>query len=218
MATHLYTYTNPTAEKHLQQTVDVLDAGGLIAYPTDVNWAIGWAADNKKAAEKARRLKPNHPKDQPFTILFSSIEMLSRYAHYESYCYRILKRCLPGPYTFLFKASKELQKTFKDKRSSVGTRIPDCPLLIDLIEYYGKPLANTSLNSVFEDDREPIRYGYEINDVLGNQLDLILDLGEEVTPGETTIVDLSQGEQSGEIIRVGQGEIEIFLNHGFTLP
>ena len=205
MAEHIYTYINPTNKKHLERACYFLEKGALIAYPTDVNWAIGCDASSPKALKKMQALKPYHPKDQPFSLICQSLSMISSVAYLDQSAYRMLRKALPGPYTILLKPQKKLVRLIHDKRKSVGIRVPNSPLLLDLVELYGKPLATSSL--VFPDTK--FSYGSEIEDKIGHALDLILDLGEEVIPSETSIIDMT-GDVP-EILRQGEGSTDFFL-------
>ena len=113
----------------------------------------------------------------------------------------MLKKCLPGPYTFLLTRGKNLPKLLKDKRQVVGVRIPDSELITDIVRALGHPLASSSLP--VPQDGIPLVYGYEIENKFGHQLDVIFDLGEPMPNDETTIIDLSSGEL--ELIRQGKG-------------
>ncbi len=207
MAKHLYTYINPLAEKHLAEALGVLSNDGLIAYATEVNWAVGCAADSVKAVRRIQQLKSEHPKNQPFTLLCNSLSMVADMAVVEQSTYRFLRKILPGPYTVILPSHKGLPKIIHDKRKSVGIRIPECPLLMGLIAALEKPILTSSLPLGTFGDEAP-RFGYDVESRFGHLLDLILDLGEEVIPGETTIVDFTSG--SPQVLRKGLGSVSIF--------
>lgn len=204
MAKHIYTHINPSNRKHLAKACCIFENGGVVAYPTDVNWAIGCDASNSKALKKILSLKPGHPKTQPFSLLCSSLSMVSQVAFLDHSAYRMLKKALPGPYTILLKPQKNLARQINDKRRTVGVRVPNCPLLLDLINYYKKPLATSSL--VFEENQ--LHFGYEVDENYGYGIDLILDLGQELIPYETSIVDLTEGLP--KIMRQGRGSTDFF--------
>lgn len=199
----LYTHVHPTNERHLARACAVLANDGIIAYPTDVNWAIGCDPRSTKAMARIRALKPHHPKEQPFSLLCNSFSMMADFALLDDQAYCVLKKALPGPYTVLLKRSRLLPKQLKDKRSVVGVRIPEAPLILDLIAQFGHPLANTSMPA-HPQQQVVLNFGYEIEEVFGHALDLILDLGEERLPLATTILDFS-GDAGPAIVREGVG-------------
>lgn len=204
VAEHIYTYTKPTNKKDLEKACEALSKSGVIAYPTDVNWALGCDATQVKAVKKLLALKPDHPKDKPFSLLCESLAMISSIAFLGNGAYRILRKALPGPYTILLKPQKKLARQIHDKRKTVGIRVPDSPLLLDLLEMYGKPLVTSSL--VFEDKK--FSYGYEVDEVYGHGLDVILDLGQEMEARQTSVVDMT--EEPPQVIREGLGSIDFF--------
>lgn len=215
MALHLFTYDDPPSERDLVRTIQVLQDDGIIAYPTDLNWAMGCDATSIKALDRLRMLKPQHKKDIPFSLIVSSIAMASDYVHIESQNYRLLRRAWPGPYTAILPAAKNLPRLFREKRSTIGLRIPESPLLLAVVERLGRPLVSTSVPRLAPtgDHLEPPegrlpRFGYEVEEVCGHALDLILDLGEELTGQESTIVDLTG--PSPEIVRIGAGDPSLF--------
>jgi tRNA threonylcarbamoyl adenosine modification protein (Sua5/YciO/YrdC/YwlC family) len=208
VAKHLYTYINPLAEKHIQAALDVLKNDGIIAYPTDVNWAVGCDASSVKAIKKIQQLKAQHPKEQPFSLLCDSLSMVAQFALLEQPAYRALRKILPGPYTVLLPSNRSLPKLIHDKRKSVGIRIPQSPLLLGLIAAFQKPLLTSSLAHGETPEEEAIRFGYTIEERFGHHIDLILDLGEEVIPGETSIIDFTTGEAT--VVRIGLGDVSMF--------
>ena len=211
MARHIYTYVHPTSPKDLAAACRALENDGVIAYPTDVNWALGCDPASKKALDKIRLLKPYHPKEQPFSLMCDSLGMVSTVAHIENFAYRLIKKALPGRYTFILNRTHDLPRQIEDKRKNVGVRVPDSPLLLDLIKAFGKPIATTSLQATTPDQdigEKPLTFGYEIDAAFGHGLDIILDLGEELLPDETTIIDFSDGRI--EVVREGRGCLKNF--------
>ena len=209
MAKHLYTFINPTSKKHLEKASELLNKDGIIAYPTDVNWALGCNASSPKALSRLQALKPFHPKAQPFSLLCDSLSMVAQVANVSDVAFRVLRKILPGPYTLLLESNKMLPRQIKDKRKTVGVRVPQSPLILDLINCFGGPLLTTSISQyeISKDNFVSIRYGYELDEHLGHGLDLILDLGEEVVPLETTIIDMTQSQL--ELVRQGVGAFEL---------
>lgn len=209
MADHIYTYDDPPSERDLARALRVLEDDGVIAYPTDVNWGFGCDCVSSKALDRIHALKPGHPRDRPFSLICSSISMAAEYANIDGVAYRLLKKAWPGPYTVLLTANKNFPRQLKDKRRVVGIRIPDCKMLLTLVEKLGRPLATTSIPPVkageFED---PPHFGYQVQEAFGHAIDIVLDLGDERLGLESTIVDLTSG--GPEIVRRGVGDPALF--------
>jgi len=203
---HLYTYVDPPSQRHLDQACSILEAGGVLVYPTDFNWALGCDATSTKGLERIQKLKPEHPKHRPFSLLCSSISMAADYGNIDHHVYRWIKKLWPGPYTILVERNRNLPRYIKDKRKVVGLRIPDNVLVVALIEKLGKPLATTSV-PLLRNGATP-RFGYEVVESIGHGVDLVLDLGDELPGLESTIVDFTQG--FAEVIREGVGDASIF--------
>lgn len=208
MGEHLYTYINPPAEKHLERAIRVLNQDGVLALPAGTNWNFACDAASVKALDKIRLLNPRHPRDRPFSLLCSDISMAATVGMVDNNLYRILKKAWPGPYTVLVKRNRALPRQIKDKRAVVGIRIPDSPLVLALIEKYGKPLATTSVPN--KADATPYYMGYEVFETFGHAVDLTLDLGDELPGTESTVIDFSEGVP--EVVRMGAGDPAVFLN------
>ena len=184
----------------------------MIAYPSDVNWAFACDGTSVKAMEKIRMLKPFHPKEQPFSLLCASISMTSTVANVDNFAFAYMRKVCPGPYTFLLDRSRNLPRLMKDKRRTVGVRIPNCPLALAIVEHFGRPLATTSVPPCADDPRDgskiPPQFGWQVFEAFGQRLDLVLDLGEELPGGESTIISLVDGQV--ELVRQGIGqELEV---------
>jgi tRNA threonylcarbamoyl adenosine modification protein (Sua5/YciO/YrdC/YwlC family) len=217
MGEHLYTYDDPPSERDLTRIVRVLEQDGVIAYPSDVNWAFGCDAASPKALDRLYALKPMHPKDRPLSLIVSSIAMAAEYVNVEHAAYRMLRKAWPGPFTVLLTANRTFPRQLKDKRRVVGIRIPQAPLVLAIVERLGRPLATSSVpdgagaasEDGDDDDGRPLpRMGYEVFERFGHALDLVLDLGGEVPGQESTIVDLTGG--SPELVRRGAGDPAVF--------
>ncbi len=206
MADHVYTFDDPPSRRDLERACRVLQDDGLIAYPTEVNWAFGCDFSSPKALRRLQRIKPDHPRTQPFSFLCSSVSMVSGIANVDNTVYPFLKRIWPGPFTMILERSRNLPKLIEDKRRVVGVRIPDSRLVLGLIQAYGKPLLTTSVPE--QEDGGSATFGYQIEEQFGHLIDLILDLGLEVPRRESTIIDFSAG--TPELIREGVGDPAVF--------
>jgi len=206
LADHLYTYDNPPSERDLARICHVLADGGVIAYPTDHNWAFGCDAADVRAIDRIRMLKPAHPKDRPFALLCADISMAAQVGHIDSDAYSLLKKAWPGPYTVLITAHKTLARQIKDKRKTVGIRVPNTPLVLAIVARYGKPLASTSVPVLRGGSLA--KHGYEVFEEFGHGLDLVVDLGAELDGQESTMVDLTDG--TPRLVRLGIGDPKLF--------
>lgn len=219
MAEHLYTYDNPPSVRDIQKITDLLKKDGVIAYPTDLNWAMGCDAISVHGLERLRLIKGNQGKNHPFSLIVSSISMAADYVYISNSAYRILKKAWPGPYTVLLTSSRSLPRQLKDKRKVIGIRIPDSPLLQAVIDSLGRPLASTSFPSVLDSNlrgreepdenmKQEYRLGYEIVDSYGHALDMVVDLGHELPGLESTVIDMTSSTPM--IIRRGSGDPALF--------
>ena len=206
MGKHFFTYTNPVPERHLDAICQALTHGGVVAYPTDVNWALGCDASNVKAVERMRRIKRIHPQSQPFSLICSGMSMAGKIAHIDNRAYKVLKKLLPGAYTVILRSNRSLARQIKDKRLNVGIRIPQCALLEAITTRLDKPLATTSMLAAGEQE---LRFGYEIQEKYGHALDMVIDLGNEINPTETTIIDFTSDEPL--VVRKGAGDTDVHL-------
>lgn len=206
MAEHLYTYINPPAEKHLERACQILAADGVLCVPAGTSWAFACDAASVKALDQIRLLNPSHPKDRPFSLACSTVSMAAEYGQIDHRLYRLIRKVWPGPFTILLNRNRSLVRQLKDKRPVVGIRIPESPLLLALIEKFGRPLAVTSLPH--RKDDQPYRAGYEVFESYGHGIDLLLDLGDELTGQDSTVVDCSGDEPV--LIRRGAGDPALF--------
>ncbi|MDI5835046.1 L-threonylcarbamoyladenylate synthase [Shewanella xiamenensis] len=196
---------NPQA-RLISQAVAVLKSGGVIVYPTDSGYALGCMIGEKDAMTRITRIRQIEH-DHNFSLMCRDLSELATYAKVDNQAYRILKSCTPGPYTFIFKASKEVPRRLQnDKKKTIGIRVPDNVIALALLEALDAPLMSTSLvmpNAEFaESDPEHIR------DLLEHQVDVIIHggyLGEK----PTTVIDMS--EDGFEVLREGAGDVTPFL-------
>jgi tRNA threonylcarbamoyl adenosine modification protein (Sua5/YciO/YrdC/YwlC family) len=185
--------------------VDTLQKGGLVCYPTDTMYGIGCDIFNQKAVKRVHQVK-KRPKQKPFSFMCSSLKNISQYAHVSNTAYRLMRRHLPGPYTLVLPGSKLVPKIMLTKQKTVGIRVPDSPICLAMIEALGNPLLNTS--ALRDDHDEPVIDAFDVENLFGHEVDLIID-GGEVYPDPSTVVSLVA--EQPEIFREGKGDIRPFL-------
>jgi len=185
-------------QRLIRRVVDVLENGGLIAYPTDTFYGIGCDLMNKKGIQQIYRLK-NRPLKKPFSIICDSLKEISRYAKVSNYAYKTMRRLLPGPYTFILDGTKLVPKIMLTKRNTVGIRVPDNNICLDIVRTLGRPIISTSAG---------IDDPYKIEETHGHVLDVVID-GGPMHPEPSSVVALT-GDVP-EIIREGKGDVSLFL-------
>ena len=198
---------NPDPRK-ITQIVNVLRSGGLIIYPSDTIYGLGCDIFNQKAVDKVRRIKNINDKKMDLAFVCYDLSHLSVYAkNVSTPVFKLMKRILPGPYTFILNASSKVPKILKVKKKKVGIRIPNNRIPREIVQELGNPIVTTSLH----DDDKILEYATDpelIYEHYKNQVDLIIDGGYGDNQA-STIIDYS-GEEL-EIIREGKGEINKFL-------
>lgn len=189
----------------LQQVVDKIAAGGIVAYPTDSGYALGCHIGDKNALERIRSIRQLPPKHN-FTLICRDLSELALYARVDNIAYRILKSHTPGPYTFILAASNEVPRRLKHpKRKTIGLRVPDNAIAQAMLGLLGEPLMSVTL--ILPGEELPMLDAYEINSAIGHQLDMVVD-GGFCGMEPTSVVDLS-GEQP-EVLREGAGDTSQF--------
>lgn len=186
----------------LVRAAQVLREGGIVVMPTDTVYGLTCGITHHDAIRRIYKLKDMDPK-KPLSILVSDLTMAGRYARGVSTpAYRLLKRVLPGPYTFIFPASPEVPKIMLRKRRTIGIRMPDNPIALALIAEMGEPLLSSSIRDpgqAFVNDPE------EIESSLGNQVEMVIG-GGVLLPVPSTVVDMS--EDPPVLLRAGKGDVE----------
>jgi tRNA threonylcarbamoyl adenosine modification protein (Sua5/YciO/YrdC/YwlC family) len=188
----------------IRQIADKLRNGAVICYPTDTVYGIGCDIFNQKAIKKIFQIK-NRPKHKPFSFMCSGLKNVNDYGHVSNMAYRIMKKALPGPFTFVLSASKIVPKIMITKQKTVGIRVPDNNICQALIEELGNPILTTS--AILDQAGDPLSEAYQFDDQLGNMVDLVID-GGMVFPDPSTIVSFTGDEL--EILRHGKGDISQF--------
>ncbi|MBN2570654.1 MAG: threonylcarbamoyl-AMP synthase [Ignavibacteriales bacterium] len=190
--------------RYINKAVEVLKNGGIIIYPTDTVYGFGCDIFNNEAVERIYEIK-NETGTKLFSFLCPDLKDISTYAKVSDYAYRVMRKLLPGPYTFVLPASRKAPKKLLSKRKTVGIRIPNHNIALTLAKELGNPIMSTSVTN----RRGANLYNAEeIKSIFDPHVDLMLSSGT-LTNQPSSIVDLS-GEKP-EIIRKGMGDISIFL-------
>jgi len=190
-------------ERLLRKAVEVLTGGGLIAYPTDTCYAIGCDLYNLKGIGRIYHLK-RRPSSKPFSFICHDLKNISEYARVGNYAYKAMKRLLPGPYTFVLEASRQVPKILQTRRRTVGIRVPDHPIALGLVGLLSHPIISTSASlpdGPVESDP------YEIEIKFNPHLGLVID-GGPVAPEPSSIISMI--DDVPEVIREGKGDISGF--------
>ena len=193
----------------IRQAADIVRQGGVIAYPTDSCYALGWHTGDKSALERVRRIR-RADRHHHFTLVCADLAQVGRFARLDTWQFRLLKACLPGPYTFLLRASRETPRRLQhEKRRTIGVRIPDHVVPQLLLRELEEPLMSSTL-ILPEEPRNPLTSGREIQARLEHEIDAVLDGGDcGVEP--TTVVDLSV--EPPVVVRQGRGRLDRILGH-----
>ena len=189
--------------RHVDRAVEVLRRDGVIVYPTDTIYGLGCDVTSKAAVERIRRIK-GRDANKPMSFVCSDLVQVSRYGHVSNFAHRILKRFLPGPYTFVLTATKETPRVFQSKQKTVGIRIPDHPVPLALVEQLGSPVVSTSAN---ESDEEVVTNPADLERIFGHRVDLIMECGTLPVLASSVI---SLVDDTVEILREGQGDLSYF--------
>ncbi|MBQ4487888.1 MAG: threonylcarbamoyl-AMP synthase [Ruminobacter sp.] len=196
---------NPQA-RNIQMTAEMLRDGAVAVLPTDSGYALACTLENKDARERIIRIR-DVDKYHNFTLLCADLSELSTYSKVDNVAFRLIRNNTPGPYTFILKATKEVpKKLMNEKRRTIGMRVPDNRILIDLLTFMKEPLMSVSL--ILPDSENAENDPYEIDCKIGKLVDVIVD-GGYLPEKPTTVVSLV--DETVEIIREGNGDITPFL-------
>lgn len=191
----------------ISQVAEVLKNGGIIIYPTDTVYALGCDISQPRAIEKVCRLKGIKPEKASFSFVCSDLSHLSEYTSaIPNHVFRVMKKALPGPYTFILEASSKVPKLLKQNRKTVGIRVPDNSICREIITALGHPLISTSLHDTSDDILEYFSDPEVIHRQYGDVVDLVVDGGfGNIYP--STVIDCSQGEF--DVVREGLGDLAV---------
>jgi tRNA threonylcarbamoyl adenosine modification protein (Sua5/YciO/YrdC/YwlC family) len=184
-------------QRLINRVVEVLEQGGLIAYPTDTFYGIGCDLYNKKGVQQIHWLK-DRPLKKPFSIICDSLKEISQYAQVSNYAYKTMKRLLPGPYTFILRDTKLVPKIMLTKRKTVGIRVPDNAICLAIVRTLGRPIITTSAGL-----DEP----FEIAESFKSHLDIVID-GGPLFQSPSSVIALI--DNIPEVIRKGKGDVSSF--------
>jgi len=189
--------------RYINKAINILKEGGVIIYPTDTVYGIGCDIFNKEALDRVKQIKSN-PDIKLLSFICPNLKDISKYAKVSDYAYKTMKKLLPGPYTFILPAAKNVPKKLWSKRKTVGIRIPDHPVALKIVDGLGNPIVSTSTTTRKGDLLvDPM----EIKSVFNFQVDLMLASGN-LSGIPSTVIDLSDEEPV--IVREGAGDVSIF--------
>lgn len=194
----LYTHTDNPEPRHINQAVDILRDGGLIIYPTDTVYGLGCDLYNKRAIERIYAIKGINKKAL-LSFICPDLKNIAKYAHVSTPAYKVMRHLLPGPYTFILEATREVPKILLEKRKSVGIRVPDDNVCQMLLHEFGHPIISTSASLP---GQQYINDPEEIADRFDHNVDLFIDTdfgGAE----PSTVIDFTGDEP--QILREGKG-------------
>jgi len=185
----------------IEKAVEVLKQGGVIVYPTDTVYAYGCDINDRRAIEKIYRIK-RIGRNKPLSFIFSDISEVSDYArNISDKAFKIMKKAFPGPYTLIFNSTKLVPKVAITNQKTIGVRIPDNNIALDLVRTLGRPIMSASVNT---STGEYIVDPKDLDKIFRHEVDLVIDAGPKVSE-VSTVIDLSEGYPV--IIREGKGEI-----------
>jgi tRNA threonylcarbamoyl adenosine modification protein (Sua5/YciO/YrdC/YwlC family) len=205
MSQFIKIYEDKPNEAAIKKVVEVLRNGGLVIYPTDTVYGLGCDITNTKALERIAKIKGIKLEKANFSFICSDLSNISDYVkQIDTSTFKLLKRALPGPYTFILPGNNDLPKEFR-KKKTVGIRVPDNNIAIEIVRMLGNPIVSTSIH----DDDEVLEYSTDpelIFEKWQNLVDMVIDGGYGDNVG-STIIDLSGHEP--EIVREGKGSLDI---------
>jgi len=190
--------------RQIEKVIEVLKSGGIVIYPTDTVYGMGCDIHNRKAVEKIAKLKGIKLEKAKFSIICNNLSQLSDYTRpINNTVFKLMKKNLPGPFTFILNANNKVPELFQSNKKTVGIRIPNNPILLEIVQEFGNPLVTTSVH----DEDEIVEYTTDpelIHENYKDSVDLVIDggYGQNVA---STIVDCTDGEPV--IIRQGIGEL-----------
>jgi tRNA threonylcarbamoyl adenosine modification protein (Sua5/YciO/YrdC/YwlC family) len=192
--------------RQLQKVIDVLRDGGVIIYPTDGVYAFGCDINKSRAVERVAKLKGIKPEKADFSFVFDDLSRLTDYSkQVDTHIFKLMKSCLPGPYTFILNANNSVPKLFKNNKRTIGIRIPDNQICRSIVTELGNPIISSSVH----DEDELVEYTTDpelIHERYKDQVDMVIDGGYgSLLP--STVIDCTGSMP--ELIRQGAGEVDL---------
>lgn len=197
---------NPDLRK-VEQIVEILKQGGVIIYPTDTVYGIGCDIYQPKAIEKVARIKGLKPEKANFAFICHDMSHLAEYAKVDNAVYKVMRKALPGPFTFVLPATGEVPRILNNKRKTIGIRIPDNGIILEIVRQLGHPILTSSI----VDDDDVLEYSTDpelIFEKFENQVDVVIDGGYGNNVASTIV--LCENEEF-EVVRHGLGELDQYL-------
>ncbi len=211
MAEYFEIHPRNPQRRLISQAVEIIRAGGVVAYPTDSSYALGCHIGDKSAMERIRRIR-QADKNHDFTLVCRDLSEIATYARVDNANYRLLKALTPGPYTFILSATREVPRRLQNpKRKSIGIRVPEHPITQALLEDLGEPIMSSTL--WLPGDSRPLVDGEEIRERLPHELDAIID-GGNCGIEATTVLEL--GSAGVKLLRQGKGSSEFLGAEGWA--
>lgn len=194
--------------KAIEQVVDVLRNGGIIIYPTDTIYGLGCDITNHKAIEKICQIRGIKPEKANFSFICHDLQNISEYVKpIDTSVFRLIKKALPGPFTFIFNASNNVPKLLSSKKKTVGIRVPDNSIAMEIVRQLGNPILSTSIR----DDDDILEYSTDpelIHEKFEDKVDIVIDGGYGGNIA-STVVDCTTGEFT--VLREGKGKLEDYI-------
>ena len=192
-------------ERNVNKVVECLRNGGIVVYPTDTVYGIGCDITNQQAVEKILRFKDINAKKTNLSFICHDMSHISDYVKpMDNHTFKLMKRNLPGPFTFILEANSNVPKLFKASKKTVGIRIPDNKIIREIVRLLGNPVLSTSVKNADDDNDEYICDPELIEERIGSFADIVIDGGYGGYEG-STVVDCTSGDF--EILRQGKGEL-----------
>jgi len=194
---------NPESKK-INQTIEILNSGGVMVYPTDTIYGLGCDIFNKKAVTKIYQIKKRE-KNKPCSIICSDFKQIADFAIIPDHAFKIMKKVLPGPYTFILKAKNKAPKTVLSKNKTIGIRMPANNICLEIVKKLEHPIISTSLNI---SGQQVLTNPHQLNKEMQNKIDLIID-ANSLSAEPSTVIDFTQDPPV--ILRQGQGNVDFLL-------